>query len=313
MAKLEKPGAVQGYLDSIVQLCDGIMVARGDLGVEMEIESVPITQRRIIDRCQEYGKPVIVATQMLESMIESPSPTRAEVSDVATAVFDGADAVMLSAESAAGKYPVEAVTMQQKIISTAEKDAQYRERINRLRSTRSRSMTTTDAITGAARVVAEQVGAKAIVVLTKSGTTVARASRERAAVPVIAATTLSETARYLQLSWGVDAILIDQADFTDFDGPYFMTPLYLLSAFVYMAPFGLLKKLSFLFLCVHSGPESDRGLVQETRHPDCSHGPARGHRGLPLRPAWRGQRPARRLRRGPGLLGHEPHKPDQIK
>ena len=108
--------------------------------------------------------------------------------------------------------------MQQKIISTAEKDAQYRERINRLRSTRSRSMTTTDAITGAARVVAEQVGAKAVVVLTKSGTTVARASRERPSVPIIAATTLKETSRYLQLAWGVDSILLEQADFVNFDG-----------------------------------------------------------------------------------------------
>ena len=218
MAKLEKPNAVSGYLDSIVQLCDGIMVARGDLGVEMDIESVPITQRRIIDRCQEYGKPVIVATQMLESMIESPSPTRAEVSDVATAVFDGADAVMLSAESAAGKYPVEAVSMQQKIITQVEKDLSFRDKINQRREARSRSTTTTDAITATARVVAEQVGAKAVVVLTKSGTTVARASRERPSVPIIAATTLKETSRYLQLAWGVDSILLEQADFVNFDG-----------------------------------------------------------------------------------------------
>ena len=115
MAKLEKPSAVTTYLEEIVALCDGIMVARGDLGVEMAVEDVPVMQKKIITECQKQGTPVVVATQMLESMIESPTPTRAEASDVATAIYDGADAVMLSAESAAGKYPEIAVTTQQKV------------------------------------------------------------------------------------------------------------------------------------------------------------------------------------------------------
>lgn len=219
MAKLEKPSAVNSHLEGIVSVCDGIMVARGDLGVEMVVESVPITQKRIISMCHLYGKPVIVATQMLESMIESPTPTRAEVSDVATAVFDGADAVMLSAESAAGKYPVEAVTTQQKIISSVEADRSFREQMDRRNRLLSRTFTTTDAITDASGKIASQISAKAIVVFTQGGTTVLRASRDRHSVPVIAVTSEAETARYLTLAWGVDTVLLDDADMAhdDFD------------------------------------------------------------------------------------------------
>jgi len=209
MAKLEKPSAVTTELEAIVKECDGIMVARGDLGVEMVVESVPLTQKRIIDTCKAFGRPVIVATQMLESMIESPTPTRAEVSDVATAVFDGADAVMLSAESAAGKYPVEAVATQQRIITTVETDERYAVSVDRALALMASTATTTDAITVAARLVAQQVGAKAIVVFTKSGTTVLRASRDRPTVPILAFTASVDTARYLQLAWGVDAVVVD--------------------------------------------------------------------------------------------------------
>jgi pyruvate kinase len=213
MAKLEKPSAVTEHLDAIVALSDGIMVARGDLGVEMVVESVPITQRRIIASCHKQGRPVIVATQMLESMIESPTPTRAEVSDIATAIFDGADAVMLSAESAAGKYPVEAVSTQQRIISTVEGDASYRAQVKLRVGEMIRSAIPTDAITDAARIVAEQIGAKAIVVFTKSGTTVLRASRDRPTVPILAATSSAPTARFLTLAWGVGAVPLQDSDF----------------------------------------------------------------------------------------------------
>ncbi|CAN0122074.1 unnamed protein product, partial [Discosporangium mesarthrocarpum] len=145
MAKIEKPQAVDD-LDDIVQLCDAIMVARGDLGVEMPPEVVPMTQKKIIDCCRQLGKPVVVATQMLESMIENPTPTRAEASDVATAIYDGADGIMLSAESAAGKYPVESVQMQQKIISTVESDPLYRSMMEK-QSPHAKSVTPTDSIT----------------------------------------------------------------------------------------------------------------------------------------------------------------------
>lgn len=201
MAKIEKPSAVVENLEPIVSLCDGIMVARGDLGVEMNVEDVPVMQKRIIDVCHRLGKPVIVATQMLESMIEAPTPTRAEASDVATAIYDGADGVMLSAESAAGQYPVEAVTMQQRIISRVESDGFYRDRLSQQYNSAER--TTTDAITAAARQVAETVGAKAIIVFTKSGTTVLRASKGRPGVPIVAITSQQETARWLSLAWGV--------------------------------------------------------------------------------------------------------------
>ncbi|EWM26183.1 pyruvate kinase [Nannochloropsis gaditana] len=203
MAKLEKPSAVEeGVVDDIIMLSDGIMVARGDLGVEMRPEDVPVIQKQIIDKCRKYGRPVVVATQMLESMIESPTPTRAEASDVATAIYDGADAIMLSAESAAGKYPVDAVMMQQRVILRVEEDKAYRKNLARSNPNRVEK-SATDAITNAAREIAATIGACALVVFTARGTTVLRASMGRPGVPILAITPEIETARSLALTWGV--------------------------------------------------------------------------------------------------------------
>ena len=178
MAKLEKPSAID-YLDEIVDLSDGIMVARGDLGVEMNPWDVPVIQRRIVETCKIYGKPCVIATQMMESMIENPTPTRAEASDCAIAVFDSADAVMLSAESAAGKYPIEAVTMQQLIINKVEQDEVYRDNLDRFAQDTTLRLSTdavNTAITLAARQVADISKSKAIVAFTSSGGTVMRVS-----------------------------------------------------------------------------------------------------------------------------------------
>ncbi len=200
VAKIEKPSAVQ-ELKKIIEAADGLMVARGDLGVEMPLEDVPGIQKRIIAKARSAGKPVIVATQMLESMISAPTPTRAETSDVATAVYDGADAVMLSAETASGAYPFEAVTMMDRIISRVEEDKFYRSQISNYHP--SLEQNTSDAITAAARQVAETVGAVAIVTYTTSGSTTLRAARERPAVPIICLTSKIQTARRLVLSYGV--------------------------------------------------------------------------------------------------------------
>jgi pyruvate kinase len=202
MAKIEKPSCFVGdNLEKIVDLCDGIMVARGDLGVECAPEDVPLLQKQIIDECRRSGKPVVVATQMLESMIESPTPTRAEASDVATAIYDGADAIMLSAESAAGAYPEESVAMQQRIINRVEGDPHYRAYLSQL--SRTKSQTAASAITTAACQIAETTNAKAIVCFTLHGSTVLRASQERPTVPVLGITPFKETARQLAMSWGV--------------------------------------------------------------------------------------------------------------
>jgi pyruvate kinase len=202
MAKIEKPSCFVGdNLEKIVDLCDGIMVARGDLGVECAPEDVPLLQKQIIDTCRKQGKPVVVATQMLESMIESPTPTRAEASDVATAIYDGADAIMLSAESAAGKFPEESVAMQQRIINRVESDPHYRGYLNQL--TKQAGVTPTDAVTIAARQIAGTVNAKGIVSFTLQGSTALRASQERPTVPILAITPFKETARQLAMSWGV--------------------------------------------------------------------------------------------------------------
>jgi pyruvate kinase len=176
-------------------------VARGDLGVECAPEDVPLLQKQIIDECRRKGKPVVVATQMLESMIESPTPTRAEASDVATAIYDGADAIMLSAESAAGKFPEESVAMQQRIINRVEGDPHYHRYLDQLVVTK--KVTATDAVTTAARQIAQTVKAKAIVCFTLQGSTVLRASQERATVPILGITPFKETARQLAMSWGV--------------------------------------------------------------------------------------------------------------
>ncbi|MEI9850462.1 MAG: pyruvate kinase [Sphingomonas sp.] len=203
LAKIEKPSAL-ARLDEIVEQCDGVMVARGDLGVELPPETVPPLQKRIVETARRQGRPVIVATQMLESMIESPSPTRAEVSDVATAVYDGADAIMLSAESAAGKWPVESVAMMNSIADAVERDPTHGDRVH-FTITRP-DPTTADALAEAAKNIAATVSASAIICFTISGSTARRIARERPAVPLMVLTPKLETARRLGLLWGVHAV-----------------------------------------------------------------------------------------------------------
>jgi pyruvate kinase len=213
MAKIEKPQAV-ARLDEIMEISDGLMVARGDLGVEVPLEKVPGIQKRITRLGRRLGKPIVVATQMLESMISSPVPTRAEVSDVATAVFEGADAIMLSAESAAGKYPVEAVATMNKIAEEVELDGYYRTIINAQRA--EPEATGADAIAVAARDVAETLDLKAIVAWTSSGSTAFRIARERPNPPILALTPNHETACRLALVWGVHALVTkDTHDIAD--------------------------------------------------------------------------------------------------
>lgn len=204
MVKLEKPSAIL-HLDSIIELTDAAMVARGDLGVEMPPEDVPGIQKRIIRACRQTGKPVIVATQMLDSMVSAPTPTRAEASDVATAVYDGADAVMLSAESAAGQYPVESVEMMNRIILKSESDPLYRTILEAVAY--EPESTAADAITQAARQVAATISAVAIVTYTSTGSTTLRAARERPNVPILALTPNVATARRLAQVWGVHPVV----------------------------------------------------------------------------------------------------------
>jgi pyruvate kinase len=204
MTKLEKPQALDN-LEAILDLSDAVMVARGDLGVELPPEDVPVSQKRIIRAAQQRGLPVVVATQMLESMITAPAPTRAEASDVATAVFDGADAVMLSAESAAGQNPREAVNMMDRIIARVERDEDWRRGIDAKRPEPEKS--SADAIAAAACQVAHTIGALAIVAFTKSGSTALRVAREKPHCPVVGLTTSITTARRLAAVWGVHASL----------------------------------------------------------------------------------------------------------
>jgi len=208
MAKIEKPTAIDD-LDAVLEIADGLMVARGDLGVECPIETVPGLQKRITRAARRAGKPVVVATQMLDSMIANPVPTRAEVSDVATAVFEGADAVMLSAESAAGTYPVDAVAVMNRIAESVETDENYAQIINAQRT--EPEPTGPDALSNAARTVAETLNAAAIVCYTTSGATGMRAARERSQVPVMALTPHAPTARRLSLVWGLNCVLTDDA------------------------------------------------------------------------------------------------------
>lgn len=203
LAKLEKPSAIDD-LDGIVARADAVMVARGDLGVEMPPETVPGTQKRIIQACRQAGKPVVVATQMLESMISAPVPTRAEASDVATAVYDGADAVMLSAETASGQYPVEAVAIMNRIILQVEDDPNYRRLIDARLPTP--EPTVEDAICAALRTVTGTLPVAAIVAYTTSGFTALRAARERPAAPILSLTPRLDMARRLALVWGVHAM-----------------------------------------------------------------------------------------------------------
>jgi pyruvate kinase len=203
LSKIEKPAAVNAFPE-ILAASDGIMVARGDLGVELPVHSVPPIQKRLVRAARTAAKPVIVATQMLESMIESPMPTRAEVSDVATAIYEGADAVMLSAESAAGQYPVEAVATMDNVAKSVESDPTYREVIEASR--RVDRKTVADGIVAAAREIAEATDIHAICCFTQSGTTASLVARERPSVPIIALSPLLPTVRRLCLTWGVHCV-----------------------------------------------------------------------------------------------------------
>ncbi|MEW6435885.1 MAG: pyruvate kinase [Pseudomonadota bacterium] len=212
LAKIEKPQAIS-RLEEIMEVSDAFMVARGDLGVEMPLEKVPGLQKRIGRIARRLGKPVIVATQMLESMISLPVPTRAEVSDVASALFEGADAIMLSAESASGRYPTEAVATMNRIAEEVERDSFYRQIINAQRP--APEATVADAIATAARDVAETLDLKAIVAWTSSGSTAFRIARERPEPPVLALTPNRDTARRLALVWGVHAVVTEDAQDVD--------------------------------------------------------------------------------------------------
>jgi pyruvate kinase len=203
LAKIEKPAAID-RLEGILELADAVMVARGDLGVELPPEDVPPLQKRIVEAARRLGRPVVVATQMLESMISSPSPTRAEVSDVATAVYDGADAIMLSAESASGQFPCETVEMMNRIATRVEADPSHYARVHFTETLP--DATTNDAIAQAAGEMARTVGASSIVCFTSSGSTARRVARERPTVPLLVLTPSLKTARRLGLLWGAHAV-----------------------------------------------------------------------------------------------------------
>jgi pyruvate kinase len=206
LAKIEKPAAVTAF-DAILAVSDGIMVARGDLGVELPVQNVPPIQKRLVRKCRAAAKPVIVATQMLESMIDSPMPTRAEVSDVATALYEGADAVMLSAESAAGSFPIEAVRTMHNVAVEVESDPTWREVLDASRAVK--RTTVADGIVAAAREIAETTDIKAICCFTQSGTTASLVARERPSVPILALTPLINVARRLCLTWGTNCFVTE--------------------------------------------------------------------------------------------------------
>jgi len=208
MAKIEKPSAVHD-IDEIIAISDGVMVARGDLGVEMPMEQVPAKQKKIIRHARRAGIPAVVATQMMESMITQPVPTRAEVSDVANAVFDGADAIMLSAESAAGDYPEEAVASMNRVAIAIEGEPSYRRML--VKDSATPEATTADAISAAAKQVAGTIEAKAIVTYTGSGSTALRASRQRPETPLLVLTPNIGTARRLALVWGLNCVYSQDA------------------------------------------------------------------------------------------------------
>ena len=209
MSKIEKPSALDA-LEDIVRLSDSIMVARGDLGVEFPPEEVPGRQKEMIRLCRQAAKPVVVATQMLESMISGPTPTRAEVSDVATAIYDGADCVMLSAESASGKYPVEAVATMARIICSTERHKFYRSIMRAIEPTV--DQTPSHAVAGAAGDLAEALGAAAVVAFTATGTTAVRVARQRPEAPILALTPDERVSRRLSLLWGVHSVRSDDVE-----------------------------------------------------------------------------------------------------
>jgi pyruvate kinase len=209
LAKIEKPQAVE-RIDAIIEQADALMVARGDLGVEVPLEQVPGIQKRITRAARRAGKPVVVATQMLESMIHAAVPTRAEVSDVATAVFEGADAIMLSAESASGDFPVEAVATMDRIATEVEQDPNYKNIMHAQRT--EPEATGADAISAAARQIAETLNLAAICCYTSSGATAMRAARERPQTPIIALSPVLGTARRLSLVWGLHCVAGPEPD-----------------------------------------------------------------------------------------------------
>jgi pyruvate kinase len=208
MAKIEKPQAIDRLAD-IIEASDALMVARGDLGVELPLERVPSLQKQMTRMARRAGKPVVIATQMLESMIQAPVPTRAEVSDVATAVYEGADAIMLSAESAAGKFPVEAVSTMNRIGEEVERDPTYRQVVTSLRL--EPEATAGDAIADAARVIAETLDLPALICWTSSGSTAIRVARERPKPPIVAITPNIVTGRKLSVVWGVHCVVAEDA------------------------------------------------------------------------------------------------------
>ncbi len=212
MAKIEKPSALP-VLDEILKHSDGIMVARGDLGVELPLETVPAKQKAITRAARRFGKPVVVATQMLESMVTEPVPTRAEVSDVATAVYEGADAVMLSAESASGAWPVKAVETMDKVAQSAEGDSYYKGIVHAQRT--ETDNTVADAISAAARTIAETLNVPAIVCYTGAGKTGNRIAKERPSMPILALTPIVATARRLTLTWGLHPVVVADAKSLD--------------------------------------------------------------------------------------------------
>lgn len=209
IAKIEKPLAVENF-DEILEVSDGIMVARGDLGVELPVQEVPRVQRSLVAKARAAGKPVIVATQMLESMIDAPVPTRAEVSDVATAIYDGADAVMLSAETAAGQFPREAVSVMSAVARETESDPKYAE-LMAVRQPDEIEIDTSHAIAAAAREISDRARISAICCFTQSGTTAFLVAREKPRKPVLALTPSEQTARQLCLVWGLQSIVVPQA------------------------------------------------------------------------------------------------------
>lgn len=208
LSKLEKPSAIH-HLERIVELTDAVMVARGDLGVELPPEQVPAAQKRIVRACRKAGKPVVVATQMLESMVSAPTPTRAEASDVATAIYDGVDAVMLSAETAAGDYPTEAVAIMDRIIAQTERDPLYRELLEAWHPEPSANLA--DTIVHAMNRATHILEVAAAVTYTESGSTCLRAARERPRVPILGLTPLRQTARRLAIVWGVHSVSGEEA------------------------------------------------------------------------------------------------------
>ena len=209
IAKIEKPQAVEN-LEAIINAFDGVMVARGDLGVELPFEEVPLVQKRAIEMCRRKAKPVIVATQVLESMIENSRPTRAEASDCANAVLDGADAIMLSGETSVGKWPIEAVTTMARIIESVEEHG-----LERVPALGTRPHTVGGAVTRAAAEIGELLGAKYLVTFTQSGDSAKRLSRIRSKVPMLAFTPLQTTRSQLALSWGIETYLVPRTRHTD--------------------------------------------------------------------------------------------------